>query len=292
MSLDLTSIPGWDVVRALLAELRSQVTLFETFALGQIETLDGRTLAIERRELEVSRQSEQLRRQRAELEQGWQKLCSLRDQAAHELRAAKRQAQQLATDSSQLQGNAAPAGELATFAGGPSTAADARVEKLEQELEQARSSLARLVDSAAQLNAARREVDRLRRRLFKQNARLARVQGQLDREQVRSAQCHANDRLATELSGLAEQSKSAAQQGRHERALAARERRSWLGEVRRLRQAVEKRCLEPAAPGDWITSRPPDPLEIECLDALLNEFDELRSELHPLVTDSDPATAG
>jgi len=244
--------------------------------------------ALEQRQVDVERQQTVVMAERLRLDDQRQQLDALRETVERGAQRVQEDARRLAAAQNEL---AAVAGALQpqgidpnTNVGSDSTrrlALHEELATLHDQLRRAQTQVSHLAGSAPELRAARREVEKLRRRLMRQNARLAQAKAQGEAQQSQELQQirEQRNRLACELEASRARVTELAAQIELLREQVGGERKSWLGELRRLRQAIETEFRgggNPAANsrGAHDFGRPE-----ESLDSILAQFEILQKEL-------------
>ncbi len=287
-SFELTSLPGWAVVRSLLNDLKAQSALFEAFVARELGTLGAIRLALDQRQQEVERQQATVTAERLQLDEKWKQLETLRETVDRGAQRVQEDARRLATAQAEL---ATVAGALDQQGGGSNVEfgrvskknlpANEQLTALREALRQAQSQISTLAGAGPELRTARREVDKLRRRLMRQNARLAQAKAQGEAQQSQQIQQikEQRSRLLAELEASQTRAADLSAQVELQREQIAAERKSWLGELRRLRQVVQTQLRsssdQPAGSQGASASANAD----ESLDSILAQFETLQKEL-------------
>jgi predicted nucleic acid-binding Zn-ribbon protein len=287
-SFELTSLPGWAIVRSLLNDLRSQGALFEAFVARELGTLQSIRVALDERHAEVERQQTALAAERRQLDDRWQQLDALRETVEQGAKRVQDDARRLAAAQAEL---AAAAGVLEQQGVDPNIVLSPRPERavglndelaaLRSELHQTRSQMVGSAGLAPELRTARREIDKLRRRLMRQNARLAQATSQADARLTQQFQQMRDERnqLAAELAALQDRAAQLAGQVETERQQIAGERKGWLGELRRVRTSVESQLRGAGPPSSALSVMAEPRVPAESLDTILAQFETLQQEI-------------
>ncbi len=242
---------------------------------------------LEERQVDIERQRTAVTAERLQLDDRWRQLDVLRETVERGAQRVQEDARRLAAAQTEL---AVVAGTLDQQGGGSNVdvgssptrrpALHDELVALHHQLRQAQTQVSHLAGSAPELRAARREVEKLRRRLMRQNARLAQAKAQGEAQQSQQTQQlrDQRNRLSCELEASRTRVTELAGQIELLREQVAAERKSWLGELRRLRQAVETLLRGGTHSADSRTACDVGRPE-ESLDSILAQFEILQKEL-------------
>jgi len=254
VTVDSDYCPHTSGVRLLVDELRDAGGDLERFVQRQLDALAAIAAELDQRRQLLDARQETLDEQAEQFEQRSRSVAALRQLAEQGAWRVQQEADRLARMRAE------------TAAAAPGTLADepasADSVELRRALLDAQARLAAMAGIAADLIDARRDIARLQTRLMKQANRLAEAKGHFATaaggriQQLESERA----RLVLELDLVRSQLQ---QQAEGDARARADERRVWLGEIKRLRQAVER---PPIGRG----SRDRPPLDIASSDAGLN----------------------
>jgi chromosome segregation ATPase len=287
-SFELTSLPGWAIVRSLLNDLRAQSALFEAFMARELGALGALRLALDERQGEVERQQAAVNAQRLQVDDRWKQLDAVRETIERGAQRVQDDARRLAAAQTEFAAVASALGQQGGVADidavnnpPPRQGSHEELAALREQLRHAQVLVSSLAGTAPELRAARREVDKLRRRLMRQNARLAQAKAQGEAQQSQQIQQLKieRNRLACELEASQRRTAELVAQSDLQREQMAAERKTWLGELRRLRQAVDTQLRGGGNALAGSTAAYDGGRPEESLDSILSQLETLQKEL-------------
>jgi chromosome segregation ATPase len=276
-TVDSDYCPHSSGVRQLIDDLRAAGQDLDLFVKRQLDALAAIGVQLDERRQQLDARQQSLDEQAEQLEHRSRSLAALRQLAEQGAWRVQQEADRLA----RMRSEATAAGTH------PDEPANAEATELRRALHEAETRLASMAGIAADLIEARRDIVRLQTRLMKQANRLAEAKGhfataagsriqQLEGERAR---------LALELDLVRGQLQQQAESDVRAR---ADERRVWLGEIKRLRQAIERPTL-----GSSPRDRPVHCIEASeaCLDQDAS-LDQIVARLESLQNEIDATTSG